>query len=49
MDSLPDDATASMQRDVLAGRPSAPVHDFIHRALLPLELRARGEVRFPGE
>ena len=22
MDSLPDDATASMQRDVLAGRPS---------------------------
>ena len=68
MDSLPDDATASMQRDVLAGRPSeleaqsgavarlaaragvaAPVHDFIYRALLPLELRARGEVRFPGE
>ena len=65
MDTLPDDATASMQRDVLAGRPSeleaqsgavarlaaqagvaAPVHDFIYRALLPLELRARGEVRF---
>lgn len=26
---------------------AAPVHDFIYRALLPLELRARGEVRFP--
>lgn len=65
LDSLPDDATASMQRDVLAGRPSeleaqsgavarlaaaagvgAPVHDFIYRALLPQELRARGSVRF---
>jgi 2-dehydropantoate 2-reductase len=67
VDSLPDEATASMQRDVLAGRPSeldaqsgavarlarragveAPVHDFIWRSLLPLELRARGELRFPG-
>ena len=67
IDSLPDEATASMQRDILAGRPSeldaqsgavarlaaragveAPVHDFLWRSLLPLELRARGEVRFPG-
>ena len=67
VDSLPDEATASMQRDILAGRPSeldaqsgavarlaaragveAPVHDFLWRSLLPLELRARGEVRFPG-
>lgn len=65
MDTLPEDATASMQRDVMAGRPSeleaqsgavvrlaaragveVPVHDFLYRSLLPLELRARGEVRF---
>ncbi|MEP7176641.1 MAG: 2-dehydropantoate 2-reductase [Gemmatimonadales bacterium] len=67
VDAMPPEATASMQRDVMEGRPSeleaqsgavvrlaagagvdAPVHDFIHRSLLPLELRARGEVRFPA-
>ncbi len=63
VDSLPADATASMQRDVAAGRPSElaalsgavvrlgrakqvniPVHEFIYAALLPGELRARGEL-----
>ncbi len=63
VDSLPADATASMQRDVAAGRPSelsalsgavvrlgrakqvsTPVHEFISAALLPGELRARGEL-----
>ncbi len=66
VDSLPPSATASMQRDILAGRPSelasqngavvrlgqevgvaSPVHTFIYHSLLPLELRARGEVPFP--
>jgi 2-dehydropantoate 2-reductase len=65
VDSLPADATASMQRDIMQGRPSelesqvgavmrlgqgagvdAPLHRFIHSALLPLERRARGEVEF---
>ncbi|HUR95469.1 MAG TPA: 2-dehydropantoate 2-reductase [Gemmatimonadales bacterium] len=68
MDKLPEHTTASMQRDIMAGRPSeldsqsgavvrlaaragveVPVHDFIYRSLLPLELRARGTVRFAGE
>lgn len=63
MDALPADATASMQRDIMEGRPSeleaqsgavvrlaarmgvqVPAHAFIYRSLLPLELRARGEV-----
>ena len=61
VDSLPADGTASMQRDILEGRPSeldyqtgavvrlarearvpAPVNEFIYRALLPGERRARG-------
>jgi len=65
MDNLPPDATASMQRDILEGRPSeleaqngavvrlgaavgvaSPLHRFIYSALLPLELRARGELDF---
>ncbi len=65
IDSLPEDSTASMQRDIMEGRPSelsyqngsvvrlgaevrtpTPVHEFIYSALLPLELKARGEVRF---
>ena len=65
MDNLPPDATASMQRDILEGRPSelesqngavvrlgdaagvdTPLHRFIYSALLPLELRARGELDF---
>jgi 2-dehydropantoate 2-reductase len=66
VDTLPDDGTASMQRDIMAGRPSeletqngavvrlgqvtgvpVPLHTFIYRSLLPLELRARGELAFP--
>ena len=65
MDSLPPSATASMQRDIIAGRPSeleaqngavvrlgqevgveTPVNAFIYHMLLPLELKARGEVEF---
>ena len=65
VDNLPPDGTASMQRDVMAGRPSelesqngavvrlgqqvgvaTPLHTFIYRSLLPLELRARGRVQF---
>jgi len=64
-DSLPPDGTASMQRDLIAGRPSeleaqsgavvrigrarnfpTTVHEFIYNALLPGELRARGELTF---
>jgi 2-dehydropantoate 2-reductase len=65
MDALPEAATASMQRDIMAGRPSeldtqtgavvrlgreagveTPLNAFVYAALLPLELRARGEVQF---
>jgi 2-dehydropantoate 2-reductase len=65
VDKLPPEATASMQRDILDGRPSelkwqsgavvrlgqerqiaTPVHRFIYEALLPLELKARGELAF---
>ena len=61
VDGLPADGTASMQRDILEGRPSeldyqtgavvrlarearvpTPVNEFIYRALLPGERRARG-------
>jgi 2-dehydropantoate 2-reductase len=61
VDSLPADGTASMQRDILEGRPSeldyqtgavvrlaqevqvaVPINEFIYRALLPGERRARG-------
>jgi 2-dehydropantoate 2-reductase len=67
IDALPEEATASMQRDILAGRPSeleaqngavvrlgmetgvaTPVNSFIYDALLPQELRAREELRFPA-
>jgi len=66
IDSLPDNATSSMQRDIMAHRPSelesqngavvrlgretgvgTPVNSFIYESLLPLELRARGEIEFP--
>ncbi|MBM4328345.1 MAG: 2-dehydropantoate 2-reductase [Deltaproteobacteria bacterium] len=66
IDNLPAQATTSMQRDIMAGRPSelaahngavmriglevgvqTPVNSFIYSSLLPLELRARGEVEFP--
>ncbi len=65
VDGLPPDATASMQRDIMEGRPSelasqngavvrlgqeagvaTPLHRFIYHSLLPLELRARGQVQF---
>ena len=67
VDSVPPEATVSMQRDIMAGRPSeldaqigavvrlgqatgvaTPLHAFIYGSLLPLELRARGQVQFPG-
>jgi 2-dehydropantoate 2-reductase len=63
----PPAGTASMQRDLIAGRPSeleawngavvrlgqragvtTTLHAFLYHSLLPLELRARGRVRFPG-
>jgi 2-dehydropantoate 2-reductase len=62
--TLPATTTASMQRDILDGRPSeldlqtgtvvryaeeagvaVPVHSTIYAALLPSELRARGQLR----
>ncbi len=65
VDGLPTQATTSMQRDIMAGRPSelsaqtgaivrlgracgveAPIHAFIYSSLLPLEMQARGELRF---
>lgn len=65
VDSLAPHGTASMQRDIMEGRPSelesqngavvrlgrevdvaTPVHSFIYQSLLPLELRARGQVQF---
>ncbi|NJN94535.1 MAG: 2-dehydropantoate 2-reductase [Anaerolineales bacterium] len=65
IDTIPPYGTASMQRDIMAGRPSelasqngavvrlareagvaTPLHNFIYSSLLPLELRARGEVEF---
>jgi 2-dehydropantoate 2-reductase len=64
-DGLVPQATASMQRDVMAGRPSeleaqigavvrlgkeadvaTPQHTFIYHSLLPMELRARGQLEF---
>jgi 2-dehydropantoate 2-reductase len=63
IDSLPPEGTASMQRDIIEGRPSelesqngavvrlgqeaevaTPLHTFIYHSLLPLELRAQGQV-----
>lgn len=65
IDNLPEGATASMQRDIIEGRPSelhsqngavvrlgaevgvpTPTHAYLYHALLPQELRARGEVDF---
>ncbi|UCE32500.1 MAG: ketopantoate reductase family protein, partial [Burkholderiales bacterium] len=64
-DALPENGTASMQRDILDGVPSelesqngavvrlgtaagvpTPVNTAIHAALLPQELRSRGELHF---
>jgi 2-dehydropantoate 2-reductase len=66
LDSLPENAMSSMQRDVIVHRPSelesqngavvrlgreagieTPVNSFIYDSLLPLEMRARGELVFP--
>jgi len=65
MDSLPPSGTASMQRDIMEGRPSeleaqtgaavrlgqevgvaTPLNAFIYHSLLPMELKARGELQF---
>ena len=65
IDDLPQEGTASMQRDIMNGRPSelesqngavvrlgeeaavaTPVNSFIYSSLLPLELHARGKVKF---
>jgi 2-dehydropantoate 2-reductase len=65
IDNLPADTVPSLQRDLVAGRPSelsaqigaivrlgrerdvlTPVNEFIYNCLLPLELRARGEIEF---
>ena len=65
VDRLPPDGTASLQRDIVEGKPSelaswngavvrlgqevgvaTPLHAFIYHSLLPLELRARGQVQF---
>jgi 2-dehydropantoate 2-reductase len=65
IDRLPADGTASMQRDIMEGRPSelssqsgavarlgletgvsTPLNSFIYSALMPLEMRARGEIEF---
>ena len=64
-DGLVPQTTASLQRDVMQGRPSeleaqigavvrfgqdadvaVPWHTFIYNSLLPMELRARGELQF---
>jgi 2-dehydropantoate 2-reductase len=64
-DDLAPQATASLQRDVIKGRPSeleaqigavmrlgqkadvaTPQHTFIYHSLLPMELRARGQLQF---
>ena len=65
IDRMPQEATVSMQRDIMNGRPSelevqngavvrlgqeagveTPVNSFIYHSLLPMELRARGELKF---
>ncbi len=66
LDSLPAAGTTSLQRDMLAERPSeldaqagalvrlgqeagvpTPLHTFLYHSLLPMEMRARGQVQFP--
>ncbi len=65
LDSIPPAGTASMQRDIMNGRPSeleaqngavvrmgkqtgieTPVNAFIYHSLLPMEMRARGQLQF---
>lgn len=64
-DGLAPQSTASLQRDIVEGRPSeleaqigavvrfgqeddvaTPQHTFIYHSLLPMELRARGQLQF---
>ena len=66
IDSLLPEGTASMQRDIMDGRPSeleaqngavvrlglqagveTPINAFIYNSLLPMEMRARGQLQFP--
>jgi 2-dehydropantoate 2-reductase len=66
LDNMPPYGTTSMQRDVMAGRPSeldslngavvrfgqevgveTPLNAFIYHSLLPLEMRARGQLPWP--
>jgi 2-dehydropantoate 2-reductase len=66
LDQVSPEGTASMQRDIMNGRPSeleaqtgalvrlgtevgvaTPVNSFIYDALLPSEMKARGELQFP--
>jgi 2-dehydropantoate 2-reductase len=66
LESLPESATTSFQRDVMDGRPSeldalvgalvrlgeqvhvrTPLHRFFAHCLLPMEMKARGEIAFP--
>jgi 2-dehydropantoate 2-reductase len=65
LNTLPAAGTASMQRDIMDGKPSelesqtgavvrlgqeagvkTPVNDFIYNSILPMELRARGQLSF---
>ncbi|MDH3314381.1 MAG: 2-dehydropantoate 2-reductase [Gammaproteobacteria bacterium] len=65
IDVLSENGTASMQRDIISGRPSelemqtgavlrlgqeagvdTPVNRFLYHSLLPMELKARGEISF---
>jgi len=65
LDTLPPDGTASMQRDIMNGKPSeleaqngavvrmgqqvrveTSINAFIYHSLLPMEMRARGELQF---
>lgn len=65
IDALPSDGTASMQRDIMDGKPSelemqngavvrlgkevgveTPINSFIYNSLLPMEMRAQGQITF---
>ena len=65
LDALPSEGTASMQRDIMNGKPSeleaqngavvrlgqevgveTPVNNFIYNSLLPMEMRAQGQITF---
>ena len=65
LDALPPEGTASMQRDIMDGKPSeleaqngavvrlgqevgveTPVNNFIYNSLLPMEMRAQGQITF---